>query len=523
MQFGPESLLPPVVAILLAIATRRVILPLAIGVLIGAALLASQEPATAWTQTPVIFAHSLYASVADKAHQQVVWFTLLMGAMVGVMELGGAMRSLIAVLSHRIHSRRGAQTMIATSGLVIFFDDYANSLLVGGTMRSTADRFAISREKLAYLVDSTAAPVAGLSLISTWAVTEINYIADGLTKAGIDDPAAALTMFIQSIPYRFYPWFALGTVFAVAWTGRDLGAMHRAESETVSNPQAGPKSHNLNEPPWLWTAAVIPIVACVVAVVVTLIVTGRSAIAESAADSSGGLLFAIEVLGNGDAYLALIVGSAIGLLLTVVGHRVVGSRSLSDQFRYAAQGAWQMMPAILILWFAWALSAMTDDGQLNTGSYLANVLTDRISPETLPTIVFLIAGAVAFSTGTSWGTMAILTPLAIDLAFRLVGDPDPSGPIVLATCGSVLAGAIFGDHCSPISDTTVLSSRASGCDHVAHVRTQMPYALIAGGVSMLLGTLPASWGVSPWFSLPAGLVCLALIIRWFGRPVKQSS
>ncbi len=152
------------------------------------------------------------------------------------------MRSLIAHLSRRIRSRRGAQTMIATSGLVIFFDDYANSLLVGGTMRSTADRFGISREKLAYLVDSTAAPVAGLSLISTWAVTEISYIADGLSKAGIDDSAVALTMFIESIPYRFYAWFALATVFIVAWTGRDLGPMRQAEANAVSEP-AAPKSN----------------------------------------------------------------------------------------------------------------------------------------------------------------------------------------------------------------------------------------------------------------------------------------
>jgi Na+/H+ antiporter NhaC len=523
MQFGPESLLPPVVAILLAIVSRRIILPLATGVLIGAGLLASANPATAWTQTPIIFATSLYESIADKPHQQVVWFTLLMGAMVGVMELGGGMRSLIAVLSRRIHSRRGAQTMIATSGLVIFFDDYANSLLVGGTMRSTADRFAISREKLAYLVDSTAAPVAGLSLISTWAVTEINYIADGLVKAGIDDPAAALTMFIESIPYRFYPWFALVTVFVVAWTGRDIGAMRQAEDEAILNPQSESAPTDSSEQPWLWTAAVVPVVACVASVVVALILTGLNAIGDVEAPSSGQLRYAIEVLGNGDAYIALIIGSAVGLALTVVGHGLVGSCSLNDQVRYAARGTLQMMPAILILWFAWALSAMTDDDQLDTGGYLANLLTDRISPMTLPTTVFVIAGAVAFSTGTSWGTMAILTPLSIDLAFRLVGDSDPGGPIVLATCGSVLAGAIFGDHCSPISDTTVLSSRASGCDHVAHVRTQMPYALIAGAVSVVMGTLPTSLGVSPWVSLVSGFLCLALIVRWFGRPVKPPS
>ena len=176
-----------------------------------------------------------------------------------------------------------------------------------------------------------------------------------------------------------------------------------------------------------------------------------------------------------------------------------------------------MMPALVILWFAWALSAMTEPDQLNTGGYLASVLSSRLDPRLLPTVVFLTAGAMAFSTGTSWGTMGILTPLSISLALQLDPSATPDSAIVLATSGSVLAGAIFGDHCSPISDTTVLSSRASDCDHVAHVRTQMPYALLVATLCVVVGTLPAAVGVPPWISLLVGVVCLAGVVAWVGK------
>ena len=190
--------------------------------------------------------------------------------------------------------------------------------------------------------------------------------------------------------------------------------------------------------------------------------------------------------------------------------------------RGAFGGARQMGPALLILWFAWALSAMTEKNALDTGGYLSSILSDRLDVHLLPTVVFLIAGAMAFSTGTSWGTMAILTPLSIGLALQLDAAGGPNGAIPLATCGSVLAGAIFGDHCSPISDTTVLSSRASGCDHVAHVRTQMPYAMVVGVVCILGGTIPAAFGVSPWISLVLGTVVLIAVVRGFGKLPRET-
>lgn len=536
MQFGYESLLPPVIAILLAILFRKAALPLAAGVLVGAFLLAQGDAAdfaftdlipfyevepnqerevisTSLGHTPLVFAKSLVASVFSMSHLQVLAFTLLLGAMVGVMERCGGMRSLITHLTRRIVTRRGAQTAISASGLVVFFDDYANTMLVGGTMRSTADKYGISREKLAYLVDSTAGPVAGLALISTWAAIEISYMGEGLAAGGIAQPGAAFQMFVESIPYRYYAWLALVMVFCVSMTGRDFGEMRAAETAAMANLKTRTSDPQSRGRRLLWLAAVLPVLACLIAVVGVIVKTGHDAIDGQPFESQ--LRWWGEVLGNGDSYLALVVGGAVGLVLAAVMHQFLSNHGPREIARSALHGARQMMPAIIILWFAWALSSMTEG--LDTGSYLASIVSDQLSPELLPTVVFIMSGAIAFSTGTSWGTMGIMTPLAVSLALQMDPEAGASGTITLATCGSVLAGAIFGDHCSPISDTTVLSSRASDCDHVAHVRTQMPYALVVAAVCVLVGILPPVFGTSPWISLAIGAVSIVLIVRVFGK------
>lgn len=524
MPFGPESLLPPLVAIALAIVTRRVVIPLAFGVVAGAWLLTTGSDELAWWHTPQVLYVVIETSVFTTAHLQALAFSLLLGAMVGVLERGGAMRSLIHLLSKKIRSRRGAQTMIATSGLAIFFDDYANTLLLGGTMRSTADRYRLSREKLAYLVDSTAAPVAGLAVVSTWAAIEISYMGDGLKAGGIEDKAAAFDMFIRSIPYRFYPWLALAMVFAVSISGRDFGSMRRVEQAKLDEQPVDKDSTDVPEMEvhrWLWAAAVLPVLLCLAAVGIVLVTTGVRAVGDLPSVDGGTLRLAGEVLGNGDAYIALIAGGIVGLIAAMISALAWGPVQWKQLNIGALLGARQMVPALIILWFAWALSAMTEPGRLDTGGYLASILSERLDPRLLPTVVFLTAGAMAFSTGTSWGTMGILTPLSIALAMKLDAAGGPDGAIVLGTCGAVLAGAIFGDHCSPISDTTVLSSRASDCDHVAHVRTQMPYAVVVALVSVAVGTIPVALGVSPWISLIAGVVIIIAIVRTLGTAPQE--
>ncbi|MGI9467336.1 MAG: Na+/H+ antiporter NhaC family protein [Rubripirellula sp.] len=489
------------------------------------------SPSTDFLNAGVIFFTTIYESIALGEHVQALIFSLLLGAMVGTLESGGGMRVLIQRVSSKIKSRQGAQTLIATSGLAVFFDDYANTLLLGGTMRSTADRYRLSRQKLAYLVDSTAAPVAGLAVVSTWAAIEISYMADGLAVAGINDKQAAFEMFIRSIPYRFYPWLALVMVYCITISQRDFGPMLKAEQAALALDSDGEleEDENVAEPyPRLWWAAVVPVVLCVVSVMCVLVYTGIEAqsVSEDAAvvGLAGNSLIrqAGQVIGNGDSYVALMVGGAVGLLAAVWMHIALGGCRFTECMRGAFGGARQMGPALLILWFAWALSAMTEKNALDTGGYLSSILSDRLDVHLLPTVVFLIAGAMAFSTGTSWGTMAILTPLSIGLALQLDAAGGPNGAIALATCGSVLAGAIFGDHCSPISDTTVLSSRASGCDHVAHVRTQMPYAMVVGVVCILGGTIPAAFGVSPWISLVLGTVVLIAVVRVFGKLPRET-
>ena len=484
-----------------------------------------------WWNAPILFCTTIYKSVFSLSHIQALVFSLLLGAMVGMLESGGGMRVLIQRVSRKVKSRRGAQTLIATSGLVVFFDDYANTLLLGGTMRSTADRYRLSRQKLAYLVDSTAAPVAGLAVVSTWAAIEISYMAEGLAQGGITGNQAAFEMFIQSIPYRFYPWLALVMVYCVAVSQRDFGPMLKAEEAVIASDLDGePKREEdaTEAYPHLWWAAVVPVVLCMVSVMLVLIYTGLMKLAsveESMVEgeaASGWLRQAGQVIGEGDAYVALMIGGGVGLTTAVLMHLWLGGCRLTECLKGSFGGACQMGPALLILWFAWGLSAMTDKNALDTGGYLSSVLSDRLDVQLLPTVVFIIAAAMAFSTGTSWGTMAMLTPLSIGLALQLDPAGGPEGAITLATCGSVLAGAIFGDHCSPISDTTVLSSRASGCDHVAHVRTQMPYAIVVGLVCILCGTLPAAFGVSPWISLGLGSVSLVLVVRCFGKLPRET-
>lgn len=541
MTDGIESLLPPAVAIILALITRRVLLPLAIGIFVGTWLLASNEDGgAAYTlaQSSKHFFLTIYQSVRDWDHLHVLAFTLLLGGMVGVLESAGSMARMISGWTRRVSTRRGGQTLIGFTGLLIFFDDYANTLLVGGTMRTTAERYGISRAKLAYLVDSTAAPVAGLTLVSTWVATELSYLQTGLTDAGIEATNMTFSVFLHSLPYRFYPLLALWFVFVIARSGKDFGPMWEEENAASRKPIH--PSRWTSSTSWRDTvAAVMPIVICLIVISGVLIWTGLQTPVEG--DMSTWQTFG-HVIGNGNSYLALVAGGAAGLVVAGALAMLLSKVSWELVAMGTMEGMFQMLPAMAVLWLAWGLSSLTGADQLNTGGYLASILDTRLPVEWLPTCVFLLAAFIAFSTGTSWGTMAILTPLSVALSINLqqaalaasdtavlVGLQSTAtaslamSPICLATFSSVLAGAIFGDHCSPLSDTTVLSSRACDCDHVLHVRTQMPYALVVGVTCILFGTLPASWGISPWISLLVSATVLWLIVRVLGKPPQTAA
>lgn len=523
--YGWTCLLPPLVAIALAIATRRVLASLLAGVFTGAMILASYHPLTAAVDT--VRSH-LWPSLVDGDHLRVFGFTLLMGVMVGIVHRGGGMHGIVDRLSPLARTRRGGQITTWALGLIVFFDDYANTLLLGGTMRPLADRLKISREKLAYLVDSTAAPVSGLAIVSTWIAGELGYIEDGYAQLPIEGSSVdAFGVFMASVPYRFYVLWALAFVPLVGWLNRDFGPMLRAEKRASTRNDRANQKVNLGTDvelpeamPRRWHNAAIPIGVAVGLTLVLLWVTGTAKV-EEMPEVEPTLL---NIIGNGNSYQSLLYGSLAGAIAAALW---IGAQRLmppAEMAKAAFRGGRQMSAALFILWFAWSLSTMTGKDHLQTGKYLGSLLEGNVAVHWMPSIVFLLAAAVAFSTGTSWGTMGILMPLVISATYDLLaagGAADPATlvnhPILIASIGGVLAGAIFGDHCSPISDTTILSSQASGCDHIAHVRTQLPYALLVGACSVLLGTIPVGFGVSPWIMLPIGIAVLAGILMTCGR------
>ena len=557
--YGLWSLLPPVVAIVLAIFTRRAALSLFFGVVVGALILAKGNPFQA---VPQLLETHLWATLAHDSRLRVFAFTLLMGAMVGVVSRCGGMRGLVDTITPLASNRRRGQLTTWALGLIVFFDDYANTMLLGSTLRPLCDRLRISRAKLAYLVDSTSAPVAGLALISTWVAGEISYVQDGLNNAaagGSTIDAQPFALFVSSIPYRFYVLWALLMVPLVAILGRDFAPMWRAERDALTGKDESKSqiffNHEQDIQASHWLFAVVPVLATVAAIVALMWTTGRARILAGDEEATPSLM---EIFGDADPYGSLLWGSLAGLLVAVSLSLTARLLSVKATIEAASRGAVQMLPALLILWLASSLSTMTGGDpnavdkrdrdiavqvaaaqgeepaplpahayknyRLYTGDYLSESIGDELPAWLLPTLIFILSAGVAFATGTSWGTMGIVMPMAIPLATGVLQSGnaviDPESPLLLCTIGSVLAGAIFGDHCSPISDTTVLSSQASGCDHIAHVWTQLPYALLVGGIAILFGTLPIGLGMNVWLLLPIGTAAMVMALLLLGRRVE---
>ncbi len=534
MNYGWWSLLPPIVAIGLAIATRRVVASLLLGSAVGTLILkdwsANWNPFTAVED---LLETHLWTSLCAEDHIRVFAFTACMGAMIGVIHHMGGMHGVVRSLTPLARSRRGGQLLTWVLGLLIFIDDYANTLLLGNTMRPLTDRLQISREKLAYLVDSTAAPVAGLAVISTWVAGEIGYIEAGFQGLDLPPPSVdGFEVFVATIPYRFYVLWALLFVPLIALWGRDFGPMLEAERRVlraggrVSSTARVEATDRREDVPQRWYNAVVPILVTLGVTVWLLLITGSHEVAPEALENFTWRSL-IEVFGKGNSYLSLLYGSLAGLFAAMLLAWWQGIMTFAQSRVAAFDGAKLVLPALIILWLAWALSGITNKENLGTGEFLGTLLQQSLHVRWMPTIVFVLSSFVAFSTGTSWGTMGILMPIVVGATFSMlqqqVGSSDPHATILTASIGSVLAGAIFGDHCSPISDTTVLSSQASGCNHVAHVWTQLPYALVVAVVSILFGTLPVGFGISVWPLLAIGSAALIVIVRLFGRRVVESS
>ncbi|MEN8006445.1 MAG: Na+/H+ antiporter NhaC family protein [Candidatus Krumholzibacteriota bacterium] len=525
-DFGWLSVVPPVLAIGMALVTRQVVVALVLGVYCGS-LIVTGNPGSAFLRVGDTY---LVGALADDSHAAILMFSSILGGMVGVLSRSGATEGVVHWLTSRIAGRRGGQASTAIMGTVIFFDDYANTLLVGNTMRPWTDRLKISREKLAYLVDSTAAPVATVAVISTWVGFEVGLIQEAMTRLG--QGGHAYTFFLQSIPYSYYPILTLLFVYLVAITGRDFGPMRQAELRAfhkgqVIRPGARPASDvplpddelvpGYGGDPAHPMLAGIPILSVILTTALGIFFNGRM-VARAAGTASPSLR---EILNSADSFAVLTWAALIGALLAI--GLVVGSRrlSLSDALDGFIDGVKAMVIAVTILLLAWSLSAICD--KLGTAHYLVEVSRQVLSARLLPLVVFVLAAAVSFATGTSWGTMAILMPLVYPLGHALpveAGLPAATAlHIHLAAVSAVLAGAVFGDHCSPISDTTILSSLASGSDHVDHVKTQMPYAVTVAAIAAVCGYLPVGFGFSPWLSLAFGVGAVVAVVWRFGKKV----
>jgi len=525
---GWYSIVPPIVAIALALLFREVVTALFAGVWLGALAMAGFNPFSATARMVDSF---IAPAIADVEHASIIVFSLLLGGMVGLISRNGGTMGIVEAVAPFASTPKRGKLATWAAGMAIFFDDYANTLIVGNTMRPITDRLKISREKLAYLVDSTAAPVAAIVPISTWVGYEISLIGDGFEIAAQQTPAGAdqllalspFGIFVETIPFLFYPLLAIFFVVLTSVTDRDFGPMLKAEQRAARGgglhrpgaTLAVDTSSEVMEPkegtPHRWLNAGIPVLSVVVVVLAGLYSSGRAVVGPDAVLR--------DVFGAADPFATLLWGSLTGVIVAIllsVGQRLL---TLMESIEALVGGMRSMMIAMIILTLAWSLGSVTE--VIGTSDFLAMLLSDRFPIQLMPFVIFVTSAAMAFATGTSWGTMAIMLPVVIPLTVTL-GGPDvyPGGPmdaVLLGGIASVLAGAIFGDHCSPISDTTVLSSTASACDHVDHVRTQLPYAVVVGVVGILIGNIGTAYGLPPWLAIIGGALTLVVLLRLIGR------
>ncbi len=492
------AVLPAVVALLVAVATQRILLALACGGLCGAVLVGGGDVVAAageWVMRDVL------GSVAGSQWKLiVVVVTLLMGGFSALLEGGGAVNALFERLRSRGYGARAVVGGTFVAGLVCFFDGLANSLFVGRVMRGAFDRAGLARERLAFIADSTASPVACVALASTWIAYQLAMIKEGTVTAGVE--VSPIALYLSAWPGMFYCWASLLCVALFVFGGWTIGPMCRARAvewvETEVESGVGRK-------PGIWRF-LLPVFVLLISLVGGLFWDGTRVLAQKDVREYG----LHEAFGAADAGRVLLFGTLAGCVVAFVCFPKLGKERAGDVFLRGVQG---MVYPVGILLLAWALGSTLK--QLGAAGFLAGWIAGGFPIFLYPAVVFLVACLVSFSTGTSWGTMGVLTPVALPAAFVLAGSGDAlASPVVAGTVAAVMSGAVFGDHCSPVSDTTIVSATAAGCDPWAHVVTQLPYALIAGGISLLLGFVPWGLGVPVWVCL--SIVGLGLlIIRFF--------
>ncbi len=481
------ALTPPVIAIALALITKEVYSSLFLGVLTGAFLNAGFDLVGTLNQ---VFQEGMLKVLSDKWNVGILIFLIILGMMVQMMNRAGGSAAFGQWASTHIKSRAGAQLATMVLGCLIFIDDYFNCLTVGSVMRPVTDKYNISRAKLAYLIDSTAAPVCIIAPISSWAAAVSGFVKG---ENGI-------SIFIQSIPYNFYALLTLIMMLLIIFLGIDYGPMKVHEDNalkgdlfTTGITEEAAETMKKGEKIGSVIDLVLPIVMLIICCVIGMIYTGGFF------EDKG----FVDAFANSDASVGLVLGSAVALLITVAFYLLRQSLPFADCMDCLPEGFKQMVPAMLILSFAWALKAMTDS--LGAAKYVAALVESSAGNlmNFLPAIIFLIAVFLAFASGTSWGTFGILIPIVVS-CFQGVDHQ-----LMIISISACMAGAVCGDHCSPISDTTIMSSAGAQCIHLNHVTTQIPYALTVAVVSFFT-FLVAGFAKSALVSLIFGVVILCM-------------
>ena len=534
-KFGLLTILPPLVAIALAFITKNVVISLFLGTLSGCFLLqiSGNNIIYAIVNSFLDFVQRALNSLADPWNAGIVLQVMVIGGVISLVSKMGGAKAIAEALAKRAKTPRSAQLITWLLGILVFFDDYANSLIVGPIMKPVADKMKISREKLSFIIDATAAPIAGIMIISTWIGLEVGLIKDGFESIG--QSADAFGVFLNTIPYRFYNILILVFVVATSYFLRDFGPMRKAEikarkgqiSETnkeialdkAAEDEMAPKEGVKLS---IWNA-IIPIGALMISALIsfyysgyTSIMGGEDAALQAIMTNSPMSFTAIrEAFSASDASVALFQSALFASIVAIamgVGKKIF---TFSEAVDVWVDGMKGLIITGVILILAWSLSSVIKE--LGTAAFLVQMLSNSVPKFLLPSIIFILGAVISFATGTAYGTMGILMPLAIPLSYSI--SPD-FGYVVIST-SAVLTGAIFGDHCSPISDTTIMSSMGAGCHHIDHVKTQMPYALTVAAITVICGYIPAGLGISVWIVLPIAAIVTCGVVYFVGKPVDN--
>ena len=533
VRFGILTLLPPLVAIILAFITKETVLSLFIGVFVGEFMLCSNDLNIISTIVNAFLnlGSQVISCMADPWNAGIILQCLLIGGVIQLITKMGGAKALADAFAKRADTPRKAQLFTWILGLCVFFDDYANSLIVGPIMRPVMDKLKVSREKLAFVVDATAAPLAGIAIISAWIGLEISLIAAGFQSVGVTN-VTGFGIFLQTIPYRFYNIFILIFIVISALTLYEFGPMKKAEQKARARKEDEeiivPEAPGFDEVKpvegvklSVWNA-IIPIGTLIIGALIAFYWSGYTTILggedqalitlmQTAPLSFDGIF---QALSQSDASVALFQAALLASIVAIV--MAVGEQILTieDAISEWIGGMKTIVITGVILLLAWSLGGVI--GEVGTADYLVGILSSTIPAWIVPSLIFILGALISFATGTAYGTMSILMPLAIPLAWA-VSTGDMSFTIVCTS--GVLTGAIFGDHCSPISDTTILSSMGTSCNHIDHVQTQIYYAIFVAIVAVVFGYIPAGFGI-PWYICGVmGVIVMFIGLRILGEKV----